>query len=417
MILKLLKKTFSALVLKVLMMVISFFCTLYLTKLYSIEVAGEYFTLNTGVVFLSLIMRYGYDNLIIKGISQNRDSYIFFRKLKKLVLKIPFFILCWMLLLYVLFGKMFVDLIFEDLSREFILLAIIASIFYSILLLNSFFLQGYGFFKLSIFFNLLILHVLFLCGLFLFGEHHPFYIFSGSVLLACIISEFSVRKITKNMHHCDSMEKEDDDAFFKKLNKDSFDLFVSQISLAIVPYVSIFMLTSIEGAASSAGFSVSQRIANLLGLFLFAVNSFSVPVFAKLYKEGKYIELFAYYRRISLLLTVIMFFVVAPMLLFRIEVLELFSKSYSNFHMVLLVLIFNQVVNVCFGPVGYILMMSDRGRQYRNITLSVNCTSFIFMYIFVSEYGAVGLAVLTLLSTLIVNVLSYMLVLDFRRKV
>lgn len=138
--------------------------------------------------------------------------------------------------------------------------------------------------------------------------------------------------------------------------------------------------------------AVSQRTANLISFILIAVNLVMAPKYASIYAKGNMVAL----KEASNFSVKIMMAVSMPVLVFVLvfseNVMAIFGSEYSSANGLLVIFVVGQVVNVCSGSVGFLLMMCGFERDMRNIVLLSGLLSITLPALVVPVWGVEGAA-------------------------
>lgn len=144
-----------------------------------------------------------------------------------------------------------------------------------------------------------------------------------------------------------------------------------------------------------AGLRIADRAVQLVSMPLLIVNMVMAPYFATKWKTYEYMEL----QRLITLSSWGAFFVSVPIALilwfFGENIIGMFfGDEYSNIsYLPLSILLFGQVLNVGFGSVGFLLIMTGNER-YSLAGQSLGLVINVFLAIvLVPKYGAVGAAI------------------------
>ena len=175
----------------------------------------------------------------------------------------------------------------------------------------------------------------------------------------------------------------------------------------------ILLLGSLHGAGAVGIYNVSKRLAGLVAFVLIAVNMSIGPRMASLYATGNLIGL----QRLVTKSVRIIFWGSLPfavgLLLLGHWVLLLWGSEFVEGYTTLVILVVGQVVNAAMGPVALLLIMT---RYERDAAWGVGiglCINVGLNLLLIPQWGFVGTAVATLISTIAWNIL--LVVLAFRQ--
>lgn len=195
----------------------------------------------------------------------------------------------------------------------------------------------------------------------------------------------------------------------------SLPLMWVQLLTQAISWADILILGMFRPAAEVGMYAVAARTAMLTSFIILAVNNVIGPRFATLYHRGDLAglaQLAVRSTRLTLLIAMPMLalFVLAPQ-----WVLALFGRDFAAAGAVLAILAAGQFINVATGSVGQVLIMTGHGRTLRNLS-AVNAVLCIALnLVLVPAYGAIGAAVATASSVIVLNILSGVAVYRFHR--
>ncbi len=173
----------------------------------------------------------------------------------------------------------------------------------------------------------------------------------------------------------------------------------------ILNHTDRLMLGSMGGARDVGIYSISAFIGNKLSFFQTTLSSIFAPMIADLYHRGKHDELIRIFQMVSkwtLLLTLPVF---GACLFLGDLILSLFGSSFREGSPVLVILALSYLINVSVGPVGYMLMMTDRpGLALINSWLS-GVVNIILNLWLIPRHGMMGAAIATGVTVAMVNVI------------
>ncbi len=160
-------------------------------------------------------------------------------------------------------------------------------------------------------------------------------------------------------------------------------------------------------------FSISVQLAAISTLFASTVISMSKPYFSKL-KDNK-TELIIYFRKITRVNSYIVIPFCSALIIQSQRILSVFDKPdslYSSYYWILVVLCIGVLISNLFGPNGTLLAMSGH-EKVEVINGIVNIIVYIICAFSFVSFGIIGLAIATLVASMVVNILKYIEVLYF----
>jgi len=191
-----------------------------------------------------------------------------------------------------------------------------------------------------------------------------------------------------------------------KFLRESFPMMLSSAILVVLGWIDTFILGIFESDDVVGIYSVSLKIATLTSFGLQAINSILAPKISAAYKQEDMItfkKLIRFSTRLNFLITLLL---ISVIIIFHCYILEFFGEEFLAGSIILLILSIGQVVNSLSGSVGVILQMTGHQTKFRNFVLIALITNIILNLIFTPIYGAIGIAVSTVISMALWNLLG-----------
>ena len=191
-----------------------------------------------------------------------------------------------------------------------------------------------------------------------------------------------------------------------KFLRESFPMMLSSAILVVLGWIDTFILGIFESDDVVGIYSVSLKIATLTSFGLQAINSILAPKISAAYKQEDMItfkKLIRFSTRLNFLITLLL---ISVIIIFHCYILEFFGEEFLAGSIILLILCIGQVVNSLSGSVGVILQMTGHQTKFRNFVLIALITNIILNLIFTPIYGAIGIAVSTVISMALWNLLG-----------
>ena len=191
-----------------------------------------------------------------------------------------------------------------------------------------------------------------------------------------------------------------------KFLRESFPMMLSSAILVVLGWIDTFILGIFESDDVVGIYSVSLKIATLTSFGLQAINSILAPKISAAYKQEDMItfkKLIRFSTRLNFLITLLL---ISVIIIFHCYILEFFGEEFLAGSIILLTLCIGQVVNSLSGSVGVILQMTGHQKKFRNFVLIALITNIILNLIFTPIYGAIAIAVSTVISMALWNLLG-----------
>ena len=189
-----------------------------------------------------------------------------------------------------------------------------------------------------------------------------------------------------------------------KLLRSGFPLLLATSGGLILVWTDTLVLGVFESADTVGIYAVASKTALLTSLILVAVNSIAAPKFAAFHVSNNLDAMAKLARQATLLMTGLVVLPTAVLLLYPEWILQLFGAEYTSGATALIILALGQLVNVACGSVGYLLMMTGHEKTVRNIMLTTAAINIALNVLLVRYYGIEGVAVATAVSVVIWNV-------------
>lgn len=213
------------------------------------------------------------------------------------------------------------------------------------------------------------------------------------MILGILISWFSIPSSSRKGGQFD----------WAMLMRTSLPLFVISLSSLVLTWSSVLILGFFESPRLVGIFSVALRSAQLVAWPLAASNSVVAPRLATLFachdQAGA-----RHLVRLAMMLNAILGIAVWVVLVVGSGIiLNLFGPGFGSGRAALIVLATGQLVNVCMGPVGFILTMSGHQKEGRNINVILTIGSVALTVVLVRASGMMGAAIATALTVVALN--------------
>lgn len=185
--------------------------------------------------------------------------------------------------------------------------------------------------------------------------------------------------------------------------KESFPMFLSGSLFLLMSWVDILMLGFFNSQVDVGIYTIAIKIAGLVTIFLFAINTILGPKISELYHNQKLGALAKLVQKTAILSFLFSLPILFIILLFPDNLLQLFGNDFQTIDSkkTLIILAFGQITNVFFGSVIYILDMTGRHIISRNILLFTAIVNIMLNFILIPKYSICGAAISTSISVFI----------------
>jgi O-antigen/teichoic acid export membrane protein len=152
-------------------------------------------------------------------------------------------------------------------------------------------------------------------------------------------------------------------------------------------------------------YTAAVRLAVLIPLPLFAVNTVFAPMISKIYGQKEMDRLSPLYKSITKWIFSLSFPLFLTFALFKIPLMKILGVEFTKGATALVIIAAGQLINASVGSVGYLLTMT--GRPYMNFinTIILVIFNFTFNYLLIPRYGLVGAAIAHSLSLGLINLM------------
>lgn len=182
-------------------------------------------------------------------------------------------------------------------------------------------------------------------------------------------------------------------------------LFAIVIMAQVTQWAGQLTLGAWSTAEDVALFSVAQRTAMLTAFILIAVNAIAAPKFAEAYKQGDLNQVSSVAKMSGRLMTICALPIVGFIMLFAPWLMSLFGEEFIQGANVLRILALGQFVNVITGSVGYLLQMTGYEKTLRNNVIISSLITIVGSVVFIPVFGLVAAAWVTTLAISTQNLL------------
>ncbi|MCJ7602645.1 MAG: oligosaccharide flippase family protein [Desulfobulbaceae bacterium] len=423
---RILGKGFSgALFQKVLGATSSFALAVLIARYLGAEQTGVYYTAFNIAMFCTFIGRAGFDQIIMRetasALSINGSSKRFqqiWSKIFIIVIIVTFLISITIYTTAPFTASYFKQPQLEWIIRLFIL-AIVATVVFNMAAQISRGANNIWRSSFILFASNPISCLIIISGFLLLGKHNPFSPINVVVLsysLAAIITAFLSMKWAKFVlnqikHHCSTAP----DAFFKSntLIYSGFSFFVYGLGIRGTSWVASLVLAKFHEAGQVAIFNSAVRVSTAVSFILTAVVATVGPRFVMLYRDGQYDKLKKLYLGSIGLTMAIATPIVLGCWLYNDAIMGVFGSDFVKGGPVLIILTIGQFFSAAVGPQAQILIAIDREHILKNLTIMGFAICTLLHLTLVPHYGAVGSAIATSTTVILINLVTVIIVSRF----
>ena len=409
------QKSFSVLIIRSLGVLLLFGFTLFITNFFTPENVGRYDFVRSALMVLGGLALMGTNQSIIyySGLLKARKSIESIRavysKMIKIICVLSFIVLA---LYIVFFSQEKVNEFFNnEESFSLLLKSILTLVFFALTMLNIDTIRALQKTVLSEIYRSLFryLPVFFLAAVLLKFNQQAYLVeayLTGFVLLS-FFSSVRVYKIFKTLQ---KPNKKSESFSMHDIFKTSAPMALSAIAYFIMQSIDIIILSIYEGFDQIAYYSVSVKLAMVTTLALMSVNIVIAPRIAEIYEKQNLQDMQQLIKHSTRIIFFISLFVLSILFLFSQEILSLFGPDYIKANQALLFLLAAQFFNAVSGPGAIYLNMTGRQKTLNKILILGLIINISLNFYFIPVEGINGAAKATLVSLIIWNAITTLLV-------
>tara|TARA_B100000965_G_scaffold17723_1_gene13345 strand:+ start:749 stop:2032 length:1284 start_codon:yes stop_codon:yes gene_type:complete len=409
------QKSFSVLIIRSLGVLLLFGFTLFITNFFTPENVGRYDFVRSALMVLGGLALMGTNQSIIyySGLLKARKSTESIRavysKMIKIICVLSFIILA---LYVVFFSQERVNEVFNnEESFSLLLKSILTLFFFALTMLNIDTIRALQKTVLSEMYRSLFryLPVFFLAVVLLKFNQQAYLVeayLTGFVLLS-FFSSVRVYKIFKTLQNPNNKSER---FSMHEIFKTSAPMALSAIAYFIMQSIDIIILSIYEGFDQIAYYSVSVKLAMVTTLALMSVNIVIAPRIAEIYEKQNLQDMQQLIKHSTRIIFFISLFVLSILFLFSKEILSLFGPDYIKANQALLFLLAAQFFNAVSGPGAIYLNMTGRQKTLNKILILGLIINISLNFHFIPVEGINGAAKATLVSLIIWNAITTLLV-------
>ncbi|WP_339714857.1 flippase [uncultured Kriegella sp.] len=232
-----------------------------------------------------------------------------------------------------------------------------------------------------------------------------FYSLSFGVVITLLLGHIWVRNGLKELDYSKTQDSIDES--WPKILKQSYPMMLTASILFLVNWTDSLMLGVMKDNESVGLYSVASRIANVLILIPYSLNSVAAPKFAKDFSKGiVQVTALKKVKKMSFLTTLAL---VIPIVLGGHFILSFFGPEFTDSYYCLVILAMGFLVRNYFGPSTYILQMSNNQDLLWKCILLGLLLNILLNYLLIPTYGIEGAAIASALSIICWYLVAYTL--------
>lgn len=187
----------------------------------------------------------------------------------------------------------------------------------------------------------------------------------------------------------------------KEWLKVSLPMFFIAGMYLIISQVDIIMIGALINTEQAGIYAVSTRVAQLVAFGALAANSIVAPMISELFATKRFNDL---QKMMTIAARGIFTFALTisiGLIIFGDSILSLFGKEFGVGYLPLVILLLSHLSHAFIGSGGYLLTMTNYQREAALIFGLSAITNIILNFILIPDFGIVGAAVATVLTSLL----------------
>lgn len=225
-----------------------------------------------------------------------------------------------------------------------------------------------------------------------------------STLIVLIGGQFTVNRVKRSvfMDPTLPLKSECQKSVFTVLP----DFVLISMTAYSVQWGALLILSAYEESDQVGLYSTVHRLAFVVNFILMVFNSVLAPRFASLYKSGEHKKLDILVRKSTLYMTA--FSTPLALLLFAFPSfwLSLFGDEFAVAAPILMILVIAQLINVATGSVGFLLNMTGHQKDMRNIVLMTGAVTIGLSFFFIPMLGIWGALISNATALILQNLVA-----------
>ena len=192
----------------------------------------------------------------------------------------------------------------------------------------------------------------------------------------------------------------------KNLFRLALPMLFSSAFIFISNWTDIFMLGILVPKADVGIYNAAYKVATLTVIIINVVNIVLGPQIAKLFESKDFSGLKIKVQQATQVVTLLTIPLIIIIIAFRKPLLNLFGDGFLEGEMTLIILSIGMLFNALSGSVSLVLNMTNKQISLRNFTIIAAISNIILNYFLIKNYGIIGAAIATTLTTILLNVLA-----------
>jgi O-antigen/teichoic acid export membrane protein len=201
---------------------------------------------------------------------------------------------------------------------------------------------------------------------------------------------------------------------FSDWSNSAIGFFMIGVLYVLNSRIDIFLLGTLSKNSDVGIYNIASRISDVISFGLVTINFVLAPVITKLIETGEISALQKLITRSAKLVLFTALPIITAIICFRESILSFFGADFLRGSNTLVILCLGQFINIFFGSVGLILMMSGNQKFSIYSLAASSLFNIILNILLIPEYGITGAAIATSSTLVLWNFFMYFFV---RKKV
>lgn len=361
--------------------------SLIATRLYGVEVFGEFTFAFTLVSILMILPKAGLDNGLIYSMPKTKSQYVSLSLLVNLLISV----------IIIIIVSIFIDNKFILFMLPLVWLLSLEQLFFGIYRADGkikeyFFMNGF----ISMLLRVLLAAVL----LFFFGTTP--YVLALSVYASLIFS--NVYYLFKSRHHIKKVD------FNKKFLLYSFPLVLANLLGVMMGKIDIIMLGMLSTKENVGIYQIIVQITSVVSLLLIIFTTVFAPKISQLYHENDIESIKRLYVKASRILSSSGLIFTIVLIILSGFILGIFGEEIVAGKEALIYLAIGQFVNIAVGSVWTMMAMTGKPKLQLYANLLAFIINITLNLLLIPTFGIEGAAFASMITQIITNSLGYIAV-------
>ncbi|WP_418512681.1 flippase [Corallibacter sp.] len=196
----------------------------------------------------------------------------------------------------------------------------------------------------------------------------------------------------------------------KQILSISFPMMLANSFVLMLSWTNILLLGYFSNEFDVGIYNATERLAELSGLALIAINSIAAPKFAEAYSNNDFKKIEEVTKKSTKMIFLSSVPILLVLLLFGEFLLGFFGPEFTIGFWSLVFLCFGRFFSAISGSVGYILQMTNNQNVFQKVIFLAFIINLVMSIILIPKYGFVGAAIAKFVSAVFWNIILVIIV-------